>query len=95
MTVMLSRRGVLRCLTGIIAAPAIVKASSLMKIVAATPLSFANNVLDMGGLPGDGSIWIVSWGEQTIFGFFPEDGGAIAFDQALDVADVSVRVRAG
>ena len=34
MTVMLSRRGVLRCLTGIIAAPAIVKASRLMKIVA-------------------------------------------------------------
>ncbi len=34
MTVLLSRRGVLRCLTGIIAAPAVVKADALMRVVA-------------------------------------------------------------
>ena len=34
MTILLSRRGVLRCLTGIIAAPAVVKADALMRIVA-------------------------------------------------------------
>ena len=34
MSVLLSRRGILRCLTGIIAAPAIVKADALMKVVA-------------------------------------------------------------
>jgi hypothetical protein len=33
-TILLSRRGVLRCLTGIIAAPAVVKADALMRIVA-------------------------------------------------------------
>ena len=34
MTILLSRRGVLRCLTGIIAAPAVVRADALMRVVA-------------------------------------------------------------
>ena len=41
---MLTRRGILRCLTGIIAAPAVVKIDSLMKVVAPKPLiGFGND----------------------------------------------------
>ena len=40
MTVTVSRRGILRCLGGLIAAPAVVKADALMRIVAPKGLTF-------------------------------------------------------
>ena len=37
MTTLLSRRGVLRCLTGLIAAPAVIRADALMRVIAPVP----------------------------------------------------------
>lgn len=71
---MLSRRGVLRCLTGIIAAPAIVRADALMRVVAPRALPVANVFAWDMASPGshDISIWRVSWGDTTHYSIFPE-----------------------
>lgn len=75
MTVLLSRRGVLRCLTGLIAAPAIVRYSSLMPIPRVSTHDLwpgSANVfgIDYAGGP-DGSLWMVKWGSGSLWEVFP------------------------
>jgi NCAIR mutase (PurE)-related protein len=48
----LSRRGVLRCLTGLIAAPAIVRADALMRVVAPRLGEIGNPVIGLPPPPG-------------------------------------------
>ena len=73
-----NRRALLRGLGAIIAAPAIVRVASLM------PLSCKRTMDTWRGIPIvectdlslgpsiDSPIWVVSWGEETIYSMFPE-----------------------
>ena len=73
MTVLLSRRGVLRCLTGLIAAPAIVRADALMRIVSVPSGLYAGDIFDpiadlearLGALKYERNLWFTRWGEMA------------------------------
>jgi hypothetical protein len=68
----LPRRRFLQCLVGLVAAPAVIKADSLMRVFAPkklTPGPIYSFGIDIGA---ERSIWLVSWGEKTIFDKFPD-----------------------
>ena len=56
----MNRRNFLR---GLLATAAIPVIGADLVVRTASPC----NVLDMGGLQGTRSVWVVTWGEQTIF----------------------------
>lgn len=67
----LSRRGILRCLTGLIAAPAIVRADALMRVVAPKPYPVLDDWLTLqseleyrlGALRSFRASWFEKWDE--------------------------------
>jgi hypothetical protein len=54
----------------------------------------ADNIIDAGGTGSDNtSIWLVSWGEDTVFGIFPKGSKAGLIHE--DYGEVTVEVTAG
>jgi hypothetical protein len=78
----LPRRQFLKTLSGIIAAPAIVRADSLMKVVApkrqmlyplwGPPLNLGDLIdIELFPPPETRSVWLISWGEEEARDFYP------------------------
>jgi hypothetical protein len=88
MTLILPRRRFLQGLIGLVAAPAVIRAERLMKVVSPKIVRASANVLDMGGtLNPNASIWCVQWGEATVFGVYPESSEAGFVMTGLQVVD--------
>lgn len=66
MSLELPRRRFLASLVGLVAAPAVVKASSLMKVSRFRETAEFSNLVLVDGLPVRGNLWLISWGSDKV-----------------------------
>ena len=78
---MIARRGFIAGLAGLLATPAIVRATSLM------PVSVPK-------LPGS-SIWLVGWNDMPVFGIYPDADNVIRLSWSMVQAATSYNVYRG